>query len=257
MASWNLLHGYMDEDPGAQPYDRVEERMELAGPALAAEGLTVIALQEVVMGATGYPATAEMLRASQGDHWSLTFGDLFGTEPADTGNGWGQAILSCHPVLDANNHVLTETSGTPRSVLHVRLDVAGRELDVFDAHTSGNGAVEVDDVLGFVEEHGGDFIVVAGDFNISDDEEGMEVLVDAGFVDVIDSPCVEEGGPSCTNSTIPLGEPGARADQRIDYVFTRGLESSDAGVLFTEPAPTEDGGVLWLSDHLPVLATLE
>ncbi len=257
VASWNLLHGYLDEDPDAQPFDRVEERLALAGPALAEDGLAALMLQEVVMGATdGYPDTAEILRVAQGEAWSLTFGDLFGTEPASSGNGWGQAILTCYEVLEANNHVLTTTSGTPRSVLHTRVSVEGDEVDLFDAHTSGNGAIEVEDVLGFVEELGGDRIVLGGDFNIADDEEGMEVLEDAGFTDVIGEPCLVEGGPTCTNSTIPLGEEGNRSDQRIDYLWVRGLEVVEAEVLFTSPMETSEG-VLWVSDHLPVVATLD
>ena len=252
VATFNLLHGYLDEDPEAQPYDRVEERMELAGPALAAEGLSVLLLQEVVMGATDYPETAELLRQAQGEHWSLTFGDLFGTEPGPTGNGWGQAVLTCHEVLDSANHVVP--GGTPRSVLQTRIAVDGREVDLYDVHISGD-AESAQTVLEVVESSAGDHVVVGGDFNLSDSEPGMEIFGDAGFVDAIDTPCVETGAPSCTNSTLPLAEPGNRMDQRIDYLFARGLEPEDAAVLLAEPLPAGDG-VLWVSDHLPVVATL-
>lgn len=248
VATFNLLHGYLDEDPDAQPWDRVEERMTLAGPALASEGLTTVMLQEVVMGAAGgYPETAEMLR-SEGQ--SLTFGDLFGTQPGPTGSGWGQATLTCHEVLASTNHVVEGSD--PRSVLHTRVSVEGVEVDLFNVHISGNPE-SVIDVLGFVEDVGGERIVLGGDFNLSDGEEGLEVLGDAGFEDAVGAPCADLGDPSCTANTIPLGEDGNRRDERIDYLWTRGVTASDSRVLLTAPFEV-DGGVLWASDHLPVAA---
>lgn len=266
--TWNMLHGLTDEDPEADEFDRVGERLAGAAAVIRDEGLTVLLVQEVVLGEVeGYPDVGAELLSAVGPGWTLLHGDILGHDLVGAdGDGWGQATLTCLPVNATGNHMLSDTNGTPRSVSWVQvqagdvgLDGAAATLDIYNAHTSGNGAAELGDLLAFVDQTAtGDVALLGGDLNQRDTDGALSVIRDAGFVDLGERgglTCLTQGDLGCTGDTMPLAEAGNRATVRIDYLWQRGgSPGTDARPLLGEPLVLDEGGALWPSDHIGVRA---
>jgi endonuclease/exonuclease/phosphatase family metal-dependent hydrolase len=267
----NVLHGIGDEDPQAEPYDRLPERIELIAAALAELRPDVIFLQEVVVPAEGdpYPDVRALLLEALGNEYAAVFGDIRGG-PVDTG-GLGQLTITRLPVLDKENfHV-----GGVRSLLRVTVETDAGRLDLYNAHLEGTGAVldvapeapvaEIEAVLAFIERTRTGAVVLAGDLNAEPEDASVRRLIEAGFVDAMavagDATCEREGDPGCTSSTLPLGDNAKRAAaRRIDYVLARstsrvGVEALSAEPFLGEPRETARG-LLWASDHIGVLTRL-
>jgi endonuclease/exonuclease/phosphatase family metal-dependent hydrolase len=270
----NILHGIIDEDPDAEPYDRFAERIELIADALAGTGPDVVMLQEVV-GNPGadYPNVRERLVEALGSEYAAVFGNFLGG-PIDE-EGLGQMTITRLPIVSSENRSVEEI----RSVHHVALDTEFGLIDVYNVHLEGTGAVieqdeaettaEIENVIAFIEEtrSGTGPVILAGDFNAEPGDPSIQRLIEAGFIDVIaeagDPQCDAPGDPGCTNSTIPLGDnPDNMADQRIDYVFVLpgeevGVQVREARLFLNEPVDLGGGRLLWASDHIGVLARLE
>jgi endonuclease/exonuclease/phosphatase family metal-dependent hydrolase len=255
----NVLHGVLDEDPAAQPYDRFPERVRIIADAVAAAEPDVVFLQEVFRGSPDYPDVEAVMLSALGREYTAVFGDITG---APVGEGAiGQMTLTRLPVVSSENRHI----GAPRAVHRVTVETGRGRLHLYNAHLNGTafdpeGAVEeIETVLAFIDATAGDEpVVLAGDFNAEPDDPSIAALRDAGFVDAMaeagDATCASAGDPGCTASTTPLGEEGNRADRRIDYVFVRpGAEGdarpAEATPFLNQPAPVE-GGVLWASDHI-------
>ncbi len=270
----NILHGIIDEDPAAEPYDRFPERIDLLAGALADARPDIIFLQEVV-GNPGpdYPNVRDALLPALGSEYEEVFGNFLGG-PIDT-EGLGQMTLTRLRIISSENRSV----GPIRSVHHVAVETDRGPVDLYNVHLEGTGAVletgedaevaEMENVLAFIEEtrSGTGPVVLAGDFNAEPDDPSIQRLLQEGFIDALaeagDASCEKAGDPGCTNSTIPLGDnPENRANHRIDYIFVlAGTEVSatvrEARLFLNEPVDIGEGRLLWASDHIGVLARLE
>ena len=265
----NILHGILDEDPEADPYDRFPERIELIAAALAELQPDVILLQEVLNeGGEDYPKVREILLAALGEEYTAIFGDIAGS-PIDTGVV-GQMTLTRLPVRSAENHFV----GGVRAVHRVTIETERGPLDLYNAHLEGTepdpqlGIDEIEDVLAFIlATRGGGPVILAGDFNAEPGDPSIRAVLDAGFIDALvaggDATCVGEGDPGCTSSTKPLGDnPDNRTRRRIDYIFViRGsavrVDITTARLFLSAPEPMRGDRLLWPSDHIGVQALIE
>ena len=269
VVTFNMLHGLSDEDPDAQPFDRLAERLDLVAADLAEAADDLVALQEVsLMAAEGYPAVLDALlgaldRAACPACHGL-FGAIGGTPPVfDAGDAVGQLTLARLPQSGpAHNRQVSPL----RAVTHLRVDSALGKVDLYNVHLEGSdpqedGVAEADAVLAFVEETSRPehVVILAGDFNSTPGAVALARFVDAGFADLGAASglaCGPDDPGGCTASTLPLGEAGDRADARIDYLLLR-ADSVDAACAprFGAPFPVEDG-VLWASDHIGLACAL-
>jgi endonuclease/exonuclease/phosphatase family metal-dependent hydrolase len=103
-------------------------------------------------------------------------------------------------------------------------------------------------------------ILLAGDFNDVPDSQTIATILGAGFTDLWRA---AGDGPGYTNDRddIELESPHGATNQRIDYLFfrpgaARDFEIGDARLFLDRPRRTDDGGWLWSSDHVGVIATL-
>ena len=126
----------------------------------------VVALQEVYQH-DGLPNQARTLADALG--YEYVFASV---DPPDARKRFGNAILSRHPILDHGWKALAPLDDY-RNIVHVRIAVDGRELNVYDTHlhwTEEGGAIrarQVADVLGYVAATAGDApSVLAGDLKI-------------------------------------------------------------------------------------------
>jgi endonuclease/exonuclease/phosphatase family metal-dependent hydrolase len=270
----NILHGVLDEDPDAEPYDRFPERLSLIADDLADRAPDLVLLQEVgQISPPGYPEVigtiTDALDGSGRGPYESVFGRIDGAEPTvGGGQGLGQATLTRLPILTVANHLVVRVpGGTPRNVLHVRVDTPLGEVDSFNAHLQGpnvpeDAATEMRDVLAFIDSHVGPdgIALLAGDLNSHDTASVYDVLRAAGFVDLATEAglrCEPGDNSGCTNDTLPLAEPGNRTSVRLDYLWLRApgmLEPRRVALAFDEPFPLAGGGVLWASDHRGVAA---
>jgi endonuclease/exonuclease/phosphatase family metal-dependent hydrolase len=273
VVTFNMLHGLSDEDPAAQPFDRLSERLELMGDALAASADGLVALQEVsLMPAADYPDVLGVLlgaldrEACPACHG--LFGAIGGTAPSfDAGDAVGQLTLSRLP---QSGPVHNRQVSPLRAVTHLRVDSALGKVDLYNVHLQGSdpaedGVAEADAVLAFVEETSelDHIVLLAGDFNSTPDSAALARFEDAGFMDLGAASglaCDAPGDDGCTNSTLPLGETGLRAEVRIDYLLMRGDGpfgplDSDCVKRFGAAVPVGDGH-LWPSDHVGLACIL-
>ncbi|MBI5528820.1 MAG: endonuclease/exonuclease/phosphatase family protein [Deltaproteobacteria bacterium] len=268
VVTYNILHGLGNEDPPAGEYDGFGDRLPIIAAELARRRPDVVMLQEVFAGGgDGYPDVIKTLRAAMnsgaGDRYTVIFGPINGQPPTkNSGSAFGQITMTRLPIVSYANYSVVEVEEmSPRSVLHARITAGGRDVDFFNAHLQGPddptaAATEMNDVLAFIDATSvpGGIAVLGGDLNSPDSAPLYDVLRAAEFSEagaMAGLICTPANNSGCTNSTIPLREPGNRTSKRLDYVFLRGaaLDPAGCGLVFAEPVNL-DGGVLWPSDHI-------
>ncbi len=269
----NILHGIIDEDPDAEPFDRFPERIELFADAVGVENPDILFMQEIVANpAEDYPNAREILLGALGSEYKAVFGNFAGG-PID-GDGLGQMTFTRLPIISSQNRSVSAI----RSVQHLALHTEHGTVDVYNAHLEGTGAVletgedaavaEMDAVIALIDEtrDGEGPVILAGDLNAEPDDPSIQRLVDAGFIDALaaagDATCDKAGDPGCTNSAIPLGDNATNvSDHRIDYVFvksgTRAIDVKEAQLFLREPIDIGDGHTLRVSDHIGLIVRLE
>jgi endonuclease/exonuclease/phosphatase family metal-dependent hydrolase len=260
----NILHGIIDEDPQAEPFDRFPERIELFARAVAAEQPDVLFMQEVVGNPMeDYPDTRAVILDALGEDYQAAFGNFLGG-PIDE-PGLGQMTFTRLPVVASENRSVSEI----RSVQHLALETQNGVIDVYNAHLEGTGAVlptgedaavaEMDAVIAFIDETSTGAVILAGDLNAEPGDPSIQRLVAAGFIDALaeagQAECEAAGDPGCTNSAIPLGDnPERVSDRRIDYVFVRSgarnIEVAEARLFLDEAVDISGGRSLRVSDHI-------
>lgn len=266
LTTLNILYGFEDEDPGPGLFDQLGERLPLIAHGVGALAPDLAFFQEVALGPNFlYPDVADELIDGMASFGPYTFisGDVSGAAPVVGAVTWsGQATLSRLPILAMDNHSVTMVDTlSPRAVLHTRVGSELGDVDVFNAHLSGPddqeaATTELEDVVAFVEARAapGGIAILGGDLNSTEELPVFDVLRRAGFVDVGASCgliCTGGVRTGCTNSHVPLGEPGDRATKRLDYFWLRAAApvSLSCAPLFGEPFDLGDGDVLWASDH--------
>ena len=269
----NVLHGFINEDPAAEPYDRFPERIELIGAALAAAQPDIATLQEIFgQPPQGYVDVSASLRTALGDEYSQTFGSFLG-DPIGEG-ALGQLTLTRLQVISSENRTVSAI----RSVHRVTVQTGAGPVSIYNAHLEGTGAVletgapaelqEIENVISFIQEtRDGHPAILAGDLNAEPDDPSIQRLLQEGFIDALadagDATCEQIGDPGCTNSAIPLGDNQKNvADHRIDYIFVLAgddvtVKVTEASLWDNEPVDIGDGHTLWPSDHIGVRAVLE
>lgn len=266
----NVLHGFLNEDPAAEPNDRIEERIHLLADGLAQAHPDIIMLQEVLtQSEADYPKIRDILMDALGPEYTAVFGNIQG-DPIDT-PGLGQMTITRLPIVSSENHHI----GGVRGVHRVTVRTDDGPLDLYNVHLEGTDETdpqfsvdEITKVMNFIEDtRSGGPVILAGDFNAHPDSPSIRTLLEAGFVDVLDkagnATCKKKGDPGCTNSTVPLGDnPGNNADQRIDYIFVLAgddvsLRLDDAQLFLGAPIDIGGGHTLWASDHIGVRGVLE
>ncbi|MBI3184301.1 MAG: endonuclease/exonuclease/phosphatase family protein [Myxococcales bacterium] len=270
VVTFNLLHGLLDEDPAASPYDRFPERLPRIAQTLAQLRPDVILLQEVNQSTLlGYPDVLGTmlgeLNRGGGQPYTAVFGGILGGAPTvNSGSGLGQATITLLPVLSKANHSVVQVQAlSPRSVLHVRVSTGLGPLDLFNAHLQGPSDAtkanqEMSDVLAFVNTQSapGGLALLGGDLNSPESAPVYQLLRSAGFVDLGAAAglvCSANDNRGCTNETFPLAQAGNRTSQKLDYLWVRGTAASSCASIFEQPFQLP-GGVLWASDHIGVSA---
>lgn len=210
----------------------------------------VICLQEVLQHPT-LPNQAATIAESLGCAYRFV-----SVDGEDRPKRYGNAILTRHPVLRGGGKFLLPLNDW-RVVAHLRVDVRGRAVDVYDTHlhhTIEGGAIRAEqlrDLLAYVDSTRGDGpLVLAGDFNC---ELGSPELraVERGWLDAFAATHPGVRGEAAATMNPLLGNE-ARA---IDHVFVprRGrLAPRAAEILFRECGPDS----VWASDHFGLLARL-
>ncbi|WP_179299530.1 endonuclease/exonuclease/phosphatase family protein [Rubrivirga marina] len=220
-------------------------RLGVIADTLGALRPDVIVLQEVLQdSAKGLANQAETLGARLG--YAVVFASVNGP---DEPKRYGNAILSRHPVRDTS-WVRLRPLTDYRVAARARLDVDGRPLDVLVTHlhhtVEGDSirAVQVADLLAFLDRTAEAPWVAAGDFNAPSDAPSLAPLADraASAFDAIH--------PGAEVST--LVEALGHTPRWIDHVFAGpGLRPVDARIVLGDPV----GGVQ-PSDHRGVWARL-
>ena len=145
--------------------------------------------------------------------------------------------------------------------------IDGTELTLASTHfESGNlpgldnlRALQVQELVGSLDQ--GTPVVLMGDLNDAPGSPMYQVLVHAGFIDVWTALRPGAMGNTCCHAT-DLSNQVPGLNQRIDYIFARGLEKPDAGLLGQVellgevPADRLLGSQLWPSDHAGLAAEL-
>lgn len=170
---------------------------------------------------------------------------------------YGNAILTRHPLLADGGKFLLPLNDW-RVVAHVRVDVRGRALDVYDTHlhhTPEGGAIraeQIRDLLAYVDSTRGDGpAVLAGDFNCELGSPEMRPL-ERDWLDAFAATHPRVRGEQAATMNPRFDGGAARA---IDHVFVprRGrLVPREAEILFRDCGPDS----VWASDHYGVLARL-
>jgi endonuclease/exonuclease/phosphatase family metal-dependent hydrolase len=194
---------------------------------------------------------------------------------------FGTGILSKKPLADVEEHVFASTSNR-RGVTHATID-AGVPVDVYCTHLTavfdtipyprdeGGWMVEqleqVDELLSFMDETGGDHRVLIGDLNtgpalpdagiVAEALESYQALQDGG----LSSPYVELDGRCtfCASNPI-LAAVGETDDVLIDHVLTTGMTASAATRILDGEISADscsvDLSTSALSDHYGIQVTL-
>ncbi|QCO67507.1 endonuclease/exonuclease/phosphatase family protein [Luteimonas yindakuii] len=222
-----------------------ERRRPLVIDGLRTLDADVIALQEVLQKA-GLRNQAEDIGAALG--YAVHF---VSTDPPGQDHRYGNALLSRRPVL-ARSEARLQPLDDSRTVAHLRIDVQGHAVDVFNTHlhwTDDGAAIrarQLDDVLAHVDRHDAGASVLMGDFNAEADAPELQALARAGFVDV---PAALE---PAANLRTTLNPHYFERGRRIDHVFARGARLRPLATRRVLDAAADDG--TWPSDHFGVLA---
>lgn len=163
-----------------------------------------------------------------------------------------------------------------RGYVEAEVTVGGRDYVVVTTHTEGTDITPLVDYKQLHAQQMQEIVdrvnladlpaIVMGDLNDTDDSPMYQVMHDAGFTDVWRALRPGVVGSTCCHLE-DLSDPNpnfGRFDQRIDYVFTRGLGHAHRSVngriarfgLNTSDRLGGPDGPIWPSDHAGLEATL-
>lgn len=212
----------------------------------------VICLQEVLQHET-LRNQAQTLADSLGLYMHFT-----SVDSETSSKRYGNAILTRHRVRTTGGKALAPLDDY-RTVAHMRIDFAGRPLDVYDTHlhhTPEGAAIrstQIRDLLAFIDStRGPGAMVLAGDFNTRPDTPELELLAPA-FQNVFLAV-----HPRATPAEAATFNPRfSVAPGHIDHIFVPrrsrpSLVPLASQILFRDPGPDS----VWASDHFGVMARL-
>jgi len=219
-------------------------RLKLIVDVLRAADADVIALQEVLQDSKkNLPNQAETIAAAL-DGYSVHF---MSTAPIDAANRYGNAILTRLPVL-ATDTIKLEPLADSRTAIRVRVDHAGRPVDVVNTHLAWQPdqgpmrAQQIQGLLGWLPKDDVP-LVLMGDFNAPLDEAALAPQAVRGL-----EPALK---PGATDTTLVVSR--GHKPRVIDHIFTdpRAFAVSDARRIADVAVDGE-----FPSDHFGVAATL-
>ena len=228
------------------------KRLARIVPGLRALHPDVICLQEVLQN-PALPNQAQTLADSLGFHWH--FASVDGPERPKR---YGNAILTPHRVLRSDDRNLLPIDDY-RVATHLRLEVRGRAIDVYDTHlhhTREGGAiraVQIRDLLAFIDStRAPGPLVLGGDFNAGAETPELQPLAPL-FIDTwaVTNPQADAVASETLNEVFGY------VPQTIDHIFVAragkpALVPVSSRVLFRGCGPDS----VWASDHFGVLAKL-
>src|SRR5688500_4647878 len=199
-----------------------EEGLEAVARVIAAVGPDVVCLQEVdrFMQRTGQVDQAEWLGQRLG--YQAIFGPATaGEEFGAPGGEYGNAALSCWPIMETELRLLYRPSFPPdqhppyyaeqRAALRCLIDVRGTPINVFCTHfglTDEQRLVQARQVAEFCAQwHPHGPVVLMGDFNALPDSPEIAILR-SGLIDVFE----QRGITGDERLTFPSGPLGSRTD---------------------------------------------
>jgi endonuclease/exonuclease/phosphatase family metal-dependent hydrolase len=175
-----------------------------------------------------------------------------------------------------HNNGLVNGINLVRGYIGAQVTIDGRDYVVVTTHTEGT---DISPLVDYHQLHAQQMqeivdrvnlaalpAIVMGDLNDSDGTPMYQTMLDAGFTDVWRSLRPGVAGPTCCHLD-DLSDPtpnAGRFEQRIDFVFTRGLGGAARDVMGRitrfglNPSDRLDGpgGTIWPSDHAGLEATL-
>jgi len=154
---------------------------------------------------------------------------------------WGNAILSRYPIVSAETFPLPPDDVLlRRGTIVAEIDVGSGTLTLIDTHFTHRGR---DTAIREMQASelarawdGAAATVIVGDMNATPDSDAMQILSDAGLINVAAEICT----PPVHTS------PADNPSRQIDYIWV----SPDLGFSDCEIPPIP------ASDHLPVIATI-
>jgi endonuclease/exonuclease/phosphatase family metal-dependent hydrolase len=264
----NLLHGGVTSGLFGNDAE-LDQRLDLIADELAQSGADVVGVQEASTGRSR-GNTAQRLAARLGFDWvyAPALFRLTGWQPIDDLIGVvmnfteGPAVLSRFPIVASEVRSLPRCSGPFDVRVALRADLATPwgEMPVFSTHLSW-GACQWLELARFVGERPRALpSVLMGDFNATEDMPQIASLLrTAGLRDAF-----RELHPTAPGPTVWQNPRVAQrtVSRRVDFVLLRpGMRSEgrviDSRVVLDRPHRTEDGRILWPSDHYAVLATID
>ncbi|MFI7494165.1 endonuclease/exonuclease/phosphatase family protein [Kocuria sp. M4R2S49] len=242
--SFNIHHGA----DGGDVLD-----LERTAAVIEASGAEVIGLQEVDdawSARSDFEDQAARLAELLDMHY--VYGANLDVAPAEgrTGNSrYGNAILSEHPIIDSENHLLTslayaERPTEQRGLLEAVINVKGHHVGFYSTHLDHQRVEQRELQAREIVEITGESrrpAVVVGDLNAEPGAPELQDLLSV-FTDTFAALDQDDA-----YTFAPDGAPVEDASLRIDYVLvTEGVRPQAAHVVRTSA-----------SDHLPIVADLE
>lgn len=229
-------------------------------PVVAERLPDVVGFQEICAGDA--QELADLLRDEHGLDYEVALGsarEALYESCETTAAGpvvFGQAVLSRVRLRDPVNTILPDGGGLdePRAFLAVTLDMPGGPVRLLTTHITigleaGDSAAtaarrralqgEQIDVVARAAASSGERVLVVGDLNMGPDDPRLDVVERVGLQEVDR----DRNSPTGNNR---FDDPGSAADNKIDYVFAKGV------------AQVGDPETFWVpsSDHRPLVATL-
>ena len=218
---WNLHHG-VGED-GKLDLERIAKVIRDAKPDL-------VALQEVdnqCSRSGKVDQTAELARLTE-----MT--GVFGKAMDFGGGGYGQAILSRHPVSSHQVHALPG-KGEPRIAFEASVSIDGTAIRLISLHLDLDPAQRLAqaEVVAKLAETSPQPVILCGDFNDIPDSAPLAAFKQPWTA-------VPKKAPVFTH-------PAGKSEIEIDHFFTRGFTPAEPILVLPEAVA---------SDHRPLLAEL-
>lgn len=213
--SLNFCHDFPE-------YGFLEERLALLSVYIRRHEPDIICLQEIPWTRISKSAVASL---AQSVGFNYAYYRANGNR-ALIGFEEGQAILSRYPIMDTASTTLQPKAGffENRTALYVRVDTPKGKIGVVSTHLSGNESVQeaqAQSLLQFVEEQAGeDPVIIAGDFNFTDQSKAYELLTQK-WKDTYYFMHPDLDGFTCCVEDFSAGE-NSKMTKRVDYIFTWG-----------------------------------
>lgn len=189
------------------------------------------------------------------------------------GVGFGNAILSRWPILDAKTTTLSgfNETGEVRNAMFVKTDGPRGEISFFNTHLNWRyeqshiRQKQVEDVAGFVKENSSGKMppIITGDFNAEPLSEeirrmtGLSTSATEGMVFHDAWLAAGKGKGNTWNNKNPFAAAEYEPDRRIDYIFSGHPKARGRGqVTKIKKIGNKSVNGIWPSDHFGLLAKI-